>query len=92
MNPPPDALDGQWAGDARAAAGIALGFPLLLVGVDTAAGTLGVVRALLWAGLGLVLFAVLWPTKVSGHPGLLTARGLVHRRHVHTGRLASATW
>ncbi|MCM1973036.1 MULTISPECIES: hypothetical protein [unclassified Streptomyces] len=92
MNPPPGARDGEWAGDARAAVGIALGFPMLLMGVDTAAGTLNALRALLWAGLGLVLFTVLWPTMVSADPGLLTARGLIRRHQVHTDRLASVTW
>ncbi|MDD9380036.1 hypothetical protein M8Z33_25940 [Streptomyces sp. ZAF1911] len=92
MNPPPGTEDTQWAGDARAAVGIAAGFPSLLVVVDTAAGFVTVLRASLWIGLGLVLLAVLWPTKVSAAPGLLTARGLVRRHHVHTDRLASVTW
>ncbi|WP_407835813.1 hypothetical protein ACE1OC_03895 [Streptomyces sp. DSM 116496] len=92
MKPPPGAWNGEWAADARAAAGIALGFPLLLVGVDTAAGSISGTRALLWTGLGLVLFAVLWPAKVSAVPGLLTTRGLVRRHHVHTDRLASVNW
>ncbi|MGW2582246.1 hypothetical protein ACWCYZ_13055 [Streptomyces virginiae] len=92
MNRPSGGEDSQWAGDARAAAGIALGFPLLLVGVDTAAGFISAPRASLWIGLGLVLLAVLWPTKVSAYRGLLTARGLIHAHHVHTDRLASVAW
>lgn len=88
----PGARNSEWAADARAAAGIALGFPLLLVGVDTAAGSITGTRALLWTGLGLVLFAVLWPAKVSAAPGRLTTHGLVRRHLVHTDRLASVTW
>ncbi|MFD6887437.1 hypothetical protein [Streptomyces sp. NPDC059957] len=92
MSPPPGTEDTQWAGEARAAVGIAAGFPLLLVGVDTAGGFVSMLRASLWIGLGLVLLAVLWPAKVSAAPGLLTARGLVRRHHVHTDRLASVAW
>ncbi|MER5760604.1 hypothetical protein [Streptomyces sp. NPDC002082] len=92
MNPPAASRNSQWRGDARAAAGIALGFPLLLGGVDTAAGSLTATRALLWTGLGLVLLAVLWPTKVMVAPGLLATHGLLRRHYVHTDRLASVTW
>lgn len=84
--------DTRWADDARAAVVVAATFPVLLLAVDGAAGTLSGGRAALWGGLGVVLFLILWPTRVSALPGLLTARGLFRRHTVHTDRLASVAW
>lgn len=84
--------DCNWAGNARAAAGVAVLFPALLLGVDAAAGYTDWQRVLLWTALGLALFAVLWPTRVRATPGLLMTRGLIQSRHVHTDRLASIAW
>ncbi|MCX4524550.1 MULTISPECIES: hypothetical protein [unclassified Streptomyces] len=95
MNPAPEpapAQDRGWAGDARAATGLATLFPALLLAVDTAAGSADWRRVVVWTALGLALFLVLWPTRVRAVPGLLTTRGLVHRRRVHTDRLASVAW
>ncbi|MER6776107.1 MULTISPECIES: hypothetical protein [unclassified Streptomyces] len=92
MPGPKHVEDRDWRGDARAAAGIAVLFPGLLVAVDAASGCTHWQRVLLWTALGLTLFAVLWPTRVRAAPGLLTTRGLLHRRRVHTDRLVSVAW
>ncbi|MEU2390277.1 hypothetical protein [Streptomyces sp. NPDC007369] len=84
--------DTRWADDARAAVTVAASFPVLLLGVDGTSGALSGPRAALWTGLGLILFVMLWPTRVSARPGLLTARGLLRRHTVHTDRLRSVAW
>lgn len=84
--------DRGWAPDARASAGTAVVLTALLLGVDAAAGFGDWQRAAVWTGLGAVLFAVLWPTRVSAAPGLLTTRGLLRRRRVRTDRLAAVVW
>ncbi|MEV7520362.1 hypothetical protein [Streptomyces sp. NPDC091371] len=89
---PARVADTRWAEDARAAVAVAATFPVLLLGVDGMSGALSGRRAALWVGLGFLLFVILWPTKVSAVPGLLTARGLFRRRTVHTDRLASVAW
>ncbi len=84
--------DSGWAPDARASAGTAVVLTALLLGVDAAAGFGDWQRSAVWTGLGAVLFAVLWPTRVSAAPGLLTTRGLLRRRRVRTDRLAAIAW
>lgn len=82
----------EWAAHARAAAAVAALFAALLLGADAAAGHSDWRRALLWTAHGLVLLAVLWPTRVRAAPGLLLTRGLVHHRHVRTDRLVAVAW
>lgn len=89
---PSPVSDTRWADDARAAVAVAASFPVLLLAVDGASGALSGRRTALWIGLGLILFVILWPTRVSAQPGLLTARALFHRHTVHTDRLASVAW
>ncbi|MEU0395696.1 hypothetical protein ABZ208_23505 [Streptomyces sp. NPDC006208] len=60
--------------------------------VDTAADSTTDRRTLLWVALGVTLVAVLWPTRITAAPGLLTSRGLVQRHRVHTDRLVSVSW
>ncbi|MFI5617145.1 hypothetical protein [Streptomyces sp. NPDC051567] len=84
--------DARSAGESRCAVVVAALFPLLLLAVDAAAGSTSGRRTLLWAALGLVLLAVLWPTRVRATTGLLTTRGLLRGRHVRTDRLASVAW
>ncbi|WP_328537649.1 hypothetical protein [Streptomyces sp. NBC_00344] len=86
------AADARRATDARSAIVISALFPLLLFAVDAVAGTAAGYRTLLWAALGVILFAVLWPTHVTATPGFLVSRGLVHRHHVHTDQLISVSW
>ncbi|MER7111670.1 hypothetical protein [Streptomyces sp. NPDC000229] len=81
--------DGRWAVDARfacACAGTLLGLLLL---VDAGAGSLTRWRAVLWAALAVLLWAVLTPPSVSARPGLLVSRGLLRERSVRTDRLVS---
>ncbi|KOU21260.1 hypothetical protein ADK52_24375 [Streptomyces sp. WM6372] len=92
MPGPELAEDRNWPSDARAAAGIAVLLPGLLLAVDAAAGHTHWQRVLLWTALGLALLAVLWPTRVRATPGVLTTRGLLHHRRVRTDRLLSVAW
>ncbi|MGW7272793.1 hypothetical protein ACWGH5_19960 [Streptomyces sp. NPDC054864] len=81
--------DLTWAGDARSAAACAtLLFGLLLV-LDAATGGLGVRRALLWLGLGVLLFAVLTPPRVAAHGTTLVSRGPFRVRSVRLDRLVA---
>ncbi|WP_328318012.1 hypothetical protein [Streptomyces sp. NBC_00388] len=83
--------DSRWAADALVAIGVSLLLPVLLPTVDAMAGAAAGGRSLLWAALGVALFAVLWPTRVTGTAGLLVSRGLVQRDHVHTDRLVAVS-
>ncbi|MEV8019806.1 hypothetical protein AB0O76_26330 [Streptomyces sp. NPDC086554] len=81
--------DRTWAGDARSAAGCAaLLFGLLLV-LDAATGRLDARGALLWLGLGALLFAVLTPPRVRARPGVLVSRGPLRRRTVRLDDLVA---
>ncbi|MGW8327522.1 hypothetical protein ACWGLE_06455 [Streptomyces sp. NPDC055897] len=84
--------DTTWAGEARSAAGCAAVLLGLLLAVDTVAGTLDLARGGLWSLLAALLFAVLWPARVSAGPGLLVSRGLLRRSGVRTDRLVSVRW
>ncbi|GAA1365786.1 hypothetical protein J0695_06710 [Streptomyces beijiangensis] len=84
--------DAGWAGDARAAVGCAVLLLVLLLAIDTGAGTLSVPRGALWTGLAALLFAVLWPARVSVSRGRLVSRGLLSRSGVRTDRLVSVRW
>ncbi|MFJ8308296.1 MULTISPECIES: hypothetical protein [unclassified Streptomyces] len=84
--------DTRWAGEARSAVGCAVLLLCLLLAIDAAAGTLSVLRTLLWLGLALLLFVVLWPARVSASPGRLASRGLLRRAEVRTDRLVSVRW
>jgi hypothetical protein len=86
------AYDTGWAGSVRFATGCAVLLLGLLVTVDTTAGHLTWPRALLWAGLGALLFVVLVPSRVSAGSGWLASRGLLRTRIVRTDRLVSARW
>ncbi|MGW3626803.1 hypothetical protein [Streptomyces sp. NPDC000880] len=74
------------------AIGIATLFPLLLMGVDAASDSTAGPRTRLRAALGVTLFAVLWPTRVTATPGLLASHGLAHRHHICADRLVSVSW
>jgi len=68
-------------------AGALLGLAMLL---DWDSGGLTVPRAVLWAGLAIVVFAVLLPPRVVAGDGRLTVRGLVRTRRVRTDALVGA--
>ncbi|MFI6684803.1 hypothetical protein [Streptomyces sp. NPDC050485] len=84
--------DTTWAGEARSAAGCAALLLALLYVIDTAAGTLTVPRGVLWTAFAVLLFAVLWPARVSVGRGRLVSRGLLRRTEVRTDRLVSVRW
>ncbi|QXE39571.1 hypothetical protein KQY30_33965 [Streptomyces sp. GMY02] len=65
---------------------------VLLLAVDTSAGTISGPRGALWATLAVLLFVVLWPAKVTAGPGRLSSRGLLVERRVRTDRLTSVHW
>lgn len=83
------ARDHLWAQDVRSSircASVLLGLLLL---IDWEAGTLSAPRAVLWVTLGLLLFLVLYPTRVSAGEGWLVSRGLLRSRLVRTDHLVS---
>lgn len=81
--------DRRWAGDARSAAGCALGFLALALALDTAAGSLSAARAGLWAGLAVLVLAVLVPPRVTAGDGWLSVRGALRTRTVRTDTLVA---
>ncbi|MEV6398537.1 hypothetical protein AB0M39_27815 [Streptomyces sp. NPDC051907] len=91
---PPGATahDGDWTGDLRFAVRCAALLVVLLFTVDAGDQELTWPRAILWTGLGALLFAVLTPPRISAGPGWLASRGLLRRRTVRTDRLVSVRW
>lgn len=81
--------DRRWLADLRAALFCALALFALIVLVDLVNGTLDGPRTALWAGLALLLYAVLHPVRVTAGPGWLAVRGPLRRRHVCTGLLTT---
>ncbi|MDW6065612.1 hypothetical protein SAZ11_57285 [Streptomyces sp. FXJ1.4098] len=89
--PGPDGTTGDrhWRLDARCAGWCALGFAVLTLLLDWGSGGLTVARADLWAVLGVLVFAVLRPPRVSAGDGWLAVRGLVCSRRVCTDALVA---
>ncbi|MFK4267539.1 hypothetical protein [Streptomyces milbemycinicus] len=89
--PGPDGATGDrhWRLDARSAGFCALGFAGLTLLLDWGSGGLTVPRADLWAVLGVLLFTVLRPPRVSAGDGWLAVRGLVRERRVCTDALVA---
>ncbi|WP_344529334.1 hypothetical protein [Streptomyces rectiviolaceus] len=81
--------DRAWAGDARSAAACAALLFGLLLALDGATGRLTAWRALLWLGLGVLLFAVLTPPRVAAHGTTLVSRGPLRARSVRLDRLVA---
>ncbi|MFD0270079.1 hypothetical protein ACFVGY_26480 [Streptomyces sp. NPDC127106] len=86
------ARDVHWAGERRTAFRAAGLLTAALLAVDAAAGSASWPRAALWAGLGLLLYAVLLPPLVRVAPGRLTVRTLVAERTVRTDALVCVRW
>jgi hypothetical protein len=83
------ARDRLWAQDVRGSircAAVLLGLLLL---IDWAAGSISAPRVTLWAALAVLLFLVLYPTRVSAGEGWLVSRGLLRARRVRTDHLVS---
>ncbi|MEV0321644.1 hypothetical protein ACIBKX_34730 [Streptomyces sp. NPDC050658] len=85
----PWAHDLTWAQDARSAAGCAALLFGLLLALDAATGRLDAPGALLWLGLGLLLWGVLTPPRVTARAGTLVSRGLFRRRSVRLDQLVA---
>ncbi|GAA1927730.1 hypothetical protein GCM10009837_61440 [Streptomyces durmitorensis] len=79
--------DSAWAGDARSAAACSLLLLGLLLALDAAVGRLTGWRALLWLGLGVLLFAVLTPPRVAARDRTLVSRGPLRVRSVRLDQL-----
>jgi hypothetical protein len=93
-----DALDGSpaevahdrlWVQDLRSSIRCAAVLLVLLLLIDWGAGTLTAPRAALWVTLAVLLFLVLYPSRVSAGEGWLVSRGLRGARRVRTDRLVS---
>lgn len=82
-------VDRHWAHEVRTAVGCSALLFALVVTIDAANSTLSVLRAALWTGLSLLLYAVLHPARVTAGPGRLAVRGLWRQRHVCTDLLVS---
>jgi hypothetical protein len=83
------AHDRRWAGDLRSSIRCAAVLLTLLLLIDWGEGTLSPLRGALWAGLGVLLFLVLYPSRVSAGEGWLSSRGLLRKRRVRTDLLVS---
>ncbi|MFC7257865.1 hypothetical protein [Streptomyces lutosisoli] len=83
------ARDRHWASDLRSSIRCAAVLLALLLLIDWGAGTLTALRATLWVTLAVLLFLVLYPTRVSAGEGWLVARGLRGARRVRTDHLVS---
>jgi hypothetical protein len=83
------AYDRRWAGDLHSSIRCAAVLVVLLLLIDWGAGTFSPPRGALWAGLGVLLFLVLYPPRVSAGEGWLASRGLLRKRRVRTDRLVS---
>ncbi|MER5905160.1 hypothetical protein ABT150_34630 [Streptomyces mirabilis] len=81
--------DRRWAGDLRSSIRCAAVLLALLLVIDRGEGTLTALRAALWAGLGALLFLVLYPPRVTAGEGRLSSRGLLRKRRVRTDLLVS---
>lgn len=83
------AHDRHWAADLRSSFRCAAALLGLLLLIDWSAGTLTVERGVLWGGLAVLLFLVLYPARVSAGEGWLVSRGLLGARRVRTDHLVS---
>jgi hypothetical protein len=83
------AHDRLWVRDVLGSIRCSAALLALLLLIDWAAGTLTDLRALLWVTLAVLLFLVLYPSRVSAGEGWLSSRGLLPARRVRTDHLVS---
>ncbi|MFJ4333559.1 MULTISPECIES: hypothetical protein [unclassified Streptomyces] len=83
------AHDRRWAKDAAGTVRCSAALLALLLLVDACAGSLTPARSVLWVALALLLFTVLYPTRVSAGRGWLASRGLLREQRVRTDLLVS---
>ncbi|MFE4669201.1 hypothetical protein ACFRI7_28870 [Streptomyces sp. NPDC056716] len=81
--------DRRWRRDLHGAVRCSAALLALLLVTDGLAGTLDAGRALLWAGLAALLFAVLLPARISAGDGWLASRTLLDTHRIHTDLLVS---
>ncbi|MFF5025430.1 hypothetical protein ACWCPJ_31460 [Streptomyces collinus] len=81
--------DRHWRGSARLAVSCALLFCVMALLVDWDAGSLTVLRCLLWVAVSAAVGAVLLPPRVSAGPGWLAVRTPWRRHVVHTDALTA---
>lgn len=86
------AHDTTWPRQLRDATVCAAVLLVLLLALDACTAGLTAARAVLWAGISVLLFLVLLPPRVSAGAGWLSSRGLVREQRVRTDRLLSARW
>ncbi|KUN88138.1 hypothetical protein [Streptomyces griseoruber] len=89
MDPWAPAGDRHWRGSARLAATCALVFCAFSLLVDWDAGSLTLLRALLWLALSAAVLSVLLPPRVTAGPGWLTVRTPWRRHIVRTDALVA---
>ncbi|MFH8556942.1 hypothetical protein [Streptomyces celluloflavus] len=89
--PPPvpggAAHDRTWAPELRAAVRCTAGLFALMLLVDLANRTLEPGRIACWTAVALVLFAILYPPRVTAGENWLASRGLLRTRRVRTDLL-----
>ncbi|WP_261951595.1 hypothetical protein [Streptomyces nigrescens] len=79
--------DRTWLPELRATLCCTAGLLLVMLLVDLANGTLTPWRAGCWVAVALVLFAVLYPPRVTAGDGWLRSRGLLCGHRVETDQL-----
>ncbi|WP_326709787.1 hypothetical protein OG758_10830 [Streptomyces sp. NBC_01474] len=82
--------DSRWPKDLRSAIRCSAVVLCLLQLIDWWAGSFTAARATLWVALGVLLFVILYPARVTAGEGWLASRGLVRERRVRTDALVSA--
>ncbi|MFF3270612.1 hypothetical protein ACFYWU_06700 [Streptomyces chrestomyceticus] len=87
MHGPTAYRDRRWTAELRTSACGTAGVLCLMLGVDLACHTLDPLRAACWTALALVLFAALFPARVTAGAGWLAVRGLLRERRVRTDLL-----
>ncbi|WP_420078759.1 hypothetical protein ACN6AT_05780 [Streptomyces sp. JL4002] len=88
----PIAHDVRWAGERRSALSVAFLLFTALFAADSGFDTLDPTRGAAWTGLAGLVFVILYPSRVSVRPGLLSTRGLLMTDTVRTDRLVSVRW
>ncbi len=83
------AYDHLWAADLRSSIRCSAVLLGLLLGIDRVAGSFTLWRGALWATLAVLLFLVLFPSRVAAGEGWLASRGLLRERRVRTDHLVS---
>lgn len=87
--PTETAHDRRWAKDLGSAVRYSTALLVLLLLIDAGAGDLTPTWTVLWVALALLLFIVLYPSRVAAGQGWLVSRGLLREHRVRTDFLVS---